>query len=58
MIREGAHMELVRDQLGHSSVAVTRRYAHLYPGAAEEVAARLDMLYRQNARRVAAGLGA
>jgi site-specific recombinase XerD len=58
MIREGAHMELVRDQLGHSSIGVTQRYAHLYPGAAEEVAARLDRAYREGARWVGVGLGA
>jgi site-specific recombinase XerD len=58
MIREGAHMELVRDQLGHSSIAVTQRYAHLYPGAAEEVAARLDRAYRARTCGVAVGLDA
>ncbi|MBN2114621.1 MAG: hypothetical protein JW785_10920 [Acidimicrobiia bacterium] len=49
---------MLRDQLGHCSIAVTQRYAHLYPGAAEEVAARLDTVYRQSVCRVAAGLGA
>ena len=58
MIREGAHIELVRDQLGHSSIGVTQRYAHLYPGAAEEVAARLDHSFRERTRWVAVGLGA
>ena len=58
MIREGAHMELVRDQLGHSRIGVTQRYAHLHSGAAEEVAARLDRAYREGARGVAVGLGA
>jgi hypothetical protein len=51
-------MEWVRDQLGHSSIGVIRRYAHLCPGAAEEVGARLDRAYREGARGVAAGLAA
>jgi integrase len=42
MIAEGASMEMVREQLGHSSLAVTQRYAHLYPGVLEQVAHRLD----------------
>ena len=50
-------MELARDQLGWSSIGVTQRYAHLYPGAAEEVAARLDRAYREGARGVVVWLG-
>ena len=42
MIARGAPIELVRDQLGHSSLAVTQRYAHLYPGAVDDVMRRLD----------------
>jgi integrase len=42
MIYEGAHLELVRKQLGHSSITVTQRYAHLYPSQGEDLAARLD----------------
>jgi hypothetical protein len=45
-------MEIVRDQLGHSSLAVTERYAHLYPGALEGIAARLH-----SARGAVEGLG-
>ena len=47
MIDEGAHLELVRQQLGHSSITVTQKYAHLYPSATEDLAARLDDRYRQ-----------
>ena len=43
MIYEGAHLELVRQQLGHSSVTVTQRYAHLYPSQGEDLAVRLDV---------------
>jgi site-specific recombinase XerD len=42
MIFEGAHLELVHQQLGHSSVTVTQRYAHLYPSQGEDLATRLD----------------
>jgi integrase len=42
MIFEAAHLELVRQQLGHSSVTVTQRYAHLYPSQGEDLATRLD----------------
>jgi site-specific recombinase XerD len=42
MIFEGAHLELVRQQLAHSSVTVTQRYAHLYPSQGEDLATRLD----------------
>lgn len=47
MIDEGAHLELVRQQLGHSSITVTQKYAHLYPSATDDLAARLDDRYRQ-----------
>jgi integrase len=47
MISEGADLLLVGRQLGHSSVTVTQRYAHLYPGAGEDLAARLDSRYQR-----------
>ena len=50
MIAEGAHMELVRQQLGHSSVTVTEKYAHLYPSAGEDLASRLDARYEETAK--------
>lgn len=46
MIFEGAHLELVRCQLGHSSIRVTESYAHLYPAQGQELADRLDARYR------------
>ncbi len=55
MIFEGAHLELVRKQLGHSSVIVTQRYAHLYPSQGEDLAVRLD-LRRQSTIDRAVGL--
>jgi predicted helicase len=51
MIYEGAHMELIRQQLGHSSVIVTQRYAHLYPSQGEDLAARLDSRKRSTIDR-------
>jgi len=48
MISEGAGLLLVGQQLGHSSVVVTQRYAHLYPSAGEDLAARLDSRYRRS----------
>ncbi len=48
MISEGADLLLVGQQLGHSSVTVTQRYAHLYPSAGEDLAARLDSRYRRS----------
>lgn len=38
----GADLQAVADMLGHSSVAVTAAYSHVLPGAAEDVAARLE----------------
>lgn len=55
MIHEGAHLELVRRQLGHSSVTVTQKYAHLFPSQGEDLAARLNMR-RQAVSERAVGL--
>ncbi len=52
MICAGAHLELVRQQLGHSSVTVTQRYAHLYPSQGEDLAARLDTRRQTVSERV------
>lgn len=38
----GGDLQAVQRMLGHSSIAVTAAYAHMLPGAAEEVAARLE----------------
>lgn len=42
MIYEGAHLELVRRQLGHTSISVTQKYAHLYPSQSVELFSRMD----------------
>lgn len=42
MINEGANIELVRQQLGHSSIAVTNKHAHLYPRQSVQLADRLN----------------
>jgi integrase len=47
MIHEGAHLELVRKQLGHSSVTVTQRYAHILRSQGEDLAVRLDARRRE-----------
>ncbi len=43
-ISEGVPLAAIRDLLGHSSVTVTERYAHLKPEAAREAVAVLDRL--------------
>jgi len=52
LIHLGAHLEMVRDQLGHSTIAVTQRYSHLYPAAIADISERLDA----HARGVLVGL--
>ena len=41
---EGVPLASIRDLLGHSSITVTERYAHLEPDAVREVVAVLDQL--------------
>ena len=43
-ISEGVPLASIRDLLGHSSITVTERYAHLEPDAVREVVAALDQL--------------
>ena len=43
-ISEGVPLASIRDLLGHSSITVTERYAHLEPDAVREVVAVLDHL--------------
>ena len=42
MVSEGVSLEALRDLLGHSSVTVTERYAHLAPAKVREAVAVLD----------------
>jgi integrase len=44
VISEGVPLASIRDLLGHSSVTVTERYAHLKPEAVREAVAVLDRL--------------
>jgi len=44
VISEGVPLASIRDLLGHSSVNVTERYAHLKPEAVREAVAVLDRL--------------
>jgi integrase len=45
-IQAGAHPKQIQEQLGHSSITVTLdRYGHLFESLAEELAARLDLLW-------------
>ena len=41
-VSEGVSLEALRDLLGHSSVTVTERYAHLAPAKVREAVAVLD----------------
>ena len=47
MIGEGAHLLVVKERLGHSTIAVTAdRYGHLYPSLSAALTSQLDVLYR------------
>lgn len=47
MIAEGAHLLVVKERLGHSTIAVTAdRYGHLYPSLEAALTTRLDETYR------------
>ncbi|MCU1450864.1 MAG: xerD [Acidimicrobiales bacterium] len=47
MIAEGAHLLVVKERLGHSSISVTAdRYGHLYPSLEAALTVRLDASYR------------
>lgn len=47
-VSEGVPLTAIRDLLGHSSITVTERYAHLEPSAVREVVAVLDGLQSQS----------
>lgn len=47
MIAEGAHLLVVKERLGHSTITVTAdRYGHLFPSLEAALTAKLDHTYR------------
>lgn len=49
LISQGAHPEAIKRYLGHSSIAVTMDiYGHLFPSDAEDLADKLDALWRDS----------
>lgn len=49
LISQGAHPEAIKRYMGHSSISVTMDvYGHLFPSDAEDLADRLDELYRKS----------
>ncbi len=59
LVQAGVPLNTVRDILGHRSLAMTLRYAHLSPDARQEAVALLDNLSHQNSHQFVAGdLGA
>ncbi|MCU1499306.1 MAG: xerD [Acidimicrobiales bacterium] len=50
MIAQGAHLLVVKERLGHSSISVTAdRYGHLYPSLSASLTAQLGGVYRAGA---------
>ena len=48
LVSQGAHPEAIKRYMGHSSIAVTMDiYGHLFPSDAEDLADRLDALFRR-----------
>ena len=51
MVAAGVSLALVKDQLGHSSIALTTgTYAHMVPAAQREAAEKLDIALRAKAK--------
>lgn len=48
LVSEGVELIKVRDLLGHSSIKMTERYAHLAPDRLHDAVAVLDGIYEQN----------
>jgi integrase len=49
LVSQGAHPEAIKRYMGHSSIAVTMDiYGHLFPSDAEDLADRLDALFRRS----------
>lgn len=54
MIAQGAHLLVVKERLGHSSIAVTAdRYGHMYPSLSAALTSQLGDVYRHAAVRPA-----
>ena len=52
MIAEGAHLLVVKERLGHSTITVTAdRYGHLFPSLEAALTGKLDETYRAAAKR-------
>jgi len=52
MIAEGAHLLVVKERLGHSSIAVTAdRYGHLYPSLEAALTGQLEATYADARKR-------
>lgn len=52
MIAQGAHLLVVKERLGHSSISVTAdRYGHLYPSLSAALTSQLEVVYRSAAGR-------
>ena len=52
MIAEGAHLLVVKERLGHSTITVTAdRYGHLFPSLEAALTVKLDGTYRAAAER-------
>lgn len=52
MIGQGAHLLVVKERLGHSSISVTAdRYGHLYPSLSAALTSQLEDVYQDAAGR-------
>lgn len=52
MIGQGAHLLVVKERLGHSSISVTAdRYGHLYPSLSAALTTQLESVYQHGADR-------
>ena len=55
MVSAGVALAEVRDLLGHSSIVMTERYAHLAPTSARNAVAKLDNPAGDNLATMAVG---
>jgi integrase len=47
LIAKGEHLEVIRDRLGHESIATTQIYSHLMPDQLKRTAAALNGMFSQ-----------